>query len=101
MAKDHAGRISTTCWGRHHKQCSGRNCACVCHGGSAQPENWLALVIREADLDPQLVEHVNVCPEKFCENFRKLLFYAEKEARGRTTRTLRELHTGFEAVQDV
>jgi len=58
-------------------------------------------VIREADLDPQLVEHVNVCPEKFCENFRKLLFYAEKEARGRTTRTLRELHTGFEAVQDV
>lgn len=24
--------ISTTCWGGHHPQCSGRGCECDCHG---------------------------------------------------------------------
>ena len=24
-------RQSTTCWGGHHKQCSGRSCNCQCH----------------------------------------------------------------------
>jgi hypothetical protein len=43
-------RISTTCWGGHHKQCSGRSCACDCHDDQRQAvATALSVPVRTCD----------------------------------------------------
>jgi len=45
-----ASKTTTTCWGGHHPQCSGRNCSCDCHDDSDQTElvDWAWTIICNA-----------------------------------------------------